>query len=103
MDIVGEIIQDERYRKFIKECLKEIKEEGDLQEEISEVQAMHILSVKGRAPGAKQMSRYRSEGHGGNNDCLPYIPGRPITYIRGHVYDWRDRNIVTKRKPEYSA
>jgi hypothetical protein len=99
MDIVGEIISDPRYKLFIKQCLKEIQEESPdgMQEVISEVEAMKILAMKGAPPSARTMGRYRAEGYKDSSDKLPYIPGRPITYIRKDVYDWRNRNFVIKR------
>jgi hypothetical protein len=98
MDLVAELITDTRFRDFIKTCLKENKEESDMNIEISELQAREILSKKGRSPGARQMARYRADGYCNNEDCLPYIDGKPMSYKKGDVYAWRDRNFIIKRK-----
>lgn len=93
IDIVKQFIEDPRYKEYLRGIIKEIKEEKNLEEEISEAQAMQILSRKGKAPGARQMARYRAQ----KENALPYVTGRPITYIRKHVYEFRDKNFVVKR------
>jgi hypothetical protein len=100
MDIVAEIISDPRYKDFIKGIWKELRSEED-QKEISELEARQLLSVKGKIPTDRTMRNYREKGVNVNRkDSLPYIPGKPVTYIKKDVVDWKARNLVVKRNRE---
>lgn len=94
-ELVTGLVNDPQYKQFIKECLKELREESveGMNEEISEIEAMKILAIKGRMPSAKTMLRYRSQ----KINALKYLPGRPVTYVRKDVYEFRDKNFVVQR------
>jgi hypothetical protein len=92
MDLVGEFIKDPRFEEYMIGLLKK-KDDEDMNREITEDQAMDILSKKGRKPSGRTMARYRAQ----QKDALPYIPGKPISYIRKHVLEFRDKNFVVKR------
>lgn len=93
MDIVGELIQDPRYKAFIIECLKELQEglTQDLDEQISEEETRIILGSKDKPISQVTLAIYRRNGLPHNNKT------RPFTYIRRDVIEYRDGMKRTRK------
>jgi hypothetical protein len=90
MDITGELINDPRFEAKMISILEKYhtgRIAEDSNDTISELEAMKILGVKSKS----SMAKYREKG-------LPYVNGKPVKYIKSGVIEFRDKELLKKRK-----